>query len=697
MKSKALLATLSLCALALAAFAGVEQTVNDLLPKLADPNVRDRYSPQMELQNLALNASRPGAETERAELATILAAKAADTTVPQPARVWIVRQLEYIGAAESVSALTSLLNGQDAELKECARRALEKNSAPAATESLRAALKQGGEPAWTIGLIQSLGERRDSGAVELIKLHLSNTETARPACSALAKIADPLALAALWGAYDERIAGAADALVAAGNRLASAGDKAAAKDLFNRLYLAGTTGAAATPQAAKEPVAPPQVRSAALIGSAAADPASARPFIEEALQQQEPALQFAAVTAAEAAHGDAGVTAALVPLLPKLSPSAKVFVLRALDASAEPQIIAAAGDPDEAVRLAAFDALSRVGSSAGVAILVQTAAENASGTQNAAAAALARVSGPGADAAIEKSASEGDPKTRVVAINALAQRNDQAALPALLQYAADSDPGVSTAACEALGKMGTDKELEGLIQLVLTRKTPGADAALQAVASRATDKTAAAQKLIALTQTAEPGQLASLYETLALLGGKEALSAISLAAGGSNEQVKDAAIRSLANWPDFPATTVLLVIASDPHATRVHNALAVQGIARLVKSSDKEPGAVRVKTVVAAIHVAARDEEKKLLLSALASVPDKAAGEAILPFLTMPKYQQEAGLAGLTLAETLRRTDRPAARDLAQAVKNANLSEDLNRRADTILRRTSASARGQGR
>ena len=687
MNTRTLLSTLSLCALALAAFAGVEQTVNDLLPRLAADTVRDRYSAQMELQTLALSAARPGAEAERAELATILAAKAADATVPQPARVWVVRQLEYIGAAESVTALTSLLNGQDVELKECARRALEKNPAPAATEALRTALKQGGEPAWIIGLLQALGERRDSGAIELIKLHLSSKETALAASSALGKIADPQAVAALWGAYDEGIAGAADALVAAGNRLASAGDKVAAKDLFNRLYLAGTTAAGATPQAAKHPVAPVQVRCAALIGLAAADPASARSLIDEALQQQEPALQFAAVAAAEPAHGKTGVTAALVPLLPKLSPSAKVFVLRALDASAEAQIIAAAGDPDETVRLAAFEALSRVGGAASVAILVKAAAETASGTQKVAAAALARISGPGANAAVAKAASDGDAKTRVVAINALAQRNDQSASSALLQYAADADPAVSTAACAALGKIGTDKELEGLVQLVLTRKTPDADSALQAVASRATDKAAAAQKLIALTKTAELQQLASLYEILALVGGKEALTAVSIAAGSDNEQVKDAATRALANWPDFPATTPLLVIASALHVSRVHNVLAVQAVARLVKSSDQERAANRVKAALAAIKVAKRDEDKKLLLSALASVPDKSAGEAIKPYLSDPQYQQEAGLAGITLAETLRRTDRPAARDLAQAIKNASISEDLTRRADAILRR----------
>ena len=174
---------------------------------------------------------------------------------------------------------------------------------------------------------------------------------------------------------------------------------------------------------------------------------------------------------------------------------------------------------------------------------------------------------------------------------------------------------------------------------MLAGKTPGAAAALQAVASRAKDKSAAAQKIIALTQTAAPQQLAPLFEVLALLGGKEALAAVSSSAGSSNEEVKDAAIRALANWPDFPATNALLVIASDPHAKRVHNVLAVQAVARLVKSSDKEPAAARLKAALAAMNLATRDEEKKLLLSALASVPDRKAAEAIKPFLSVPKYQ----------------------------------------------------------
>jgi HEAT repeat protein len=671
MKSKAILATFTLCALALAAFAGVEQTVNDLLPRLAAAKVEDRYSAQMELQQLAANAARPGAEADRAELAKVLAAKATDAAVPQPARVWIVRQIEYIGAAESVPALTTLLEGQDAELKECARRALEKNPAPAATESLRAALKQGGELNWKVGLIQSLGERGDAQSVSLIALSLAQPETCLAAASALSKIATEQAVNELWAAFDKNTVGAADALVATANRLAAKGEPKRAAVIYLKLYAVPDNG---------------PLRAATLSGLAKAEPAKAKDLILPILSANDPKLQDAAVAAAREVYGK-DVSRVLASLFPTLGAGPKVFVLRVLDASAEQVVITAAADPEEMVRLAALERLGQIGSAASIPVLFQAATAGSGSTQKAAVAALGRIPDPGAGAAIAKLAEQGDAKSRAVAINTLARRNDPAASPALLNYAGDPDAEVSAAACAALAKLGTDNELEGLIRLVLEGKTPGAAAALQAVATRSHDKSGAAQKIIALTQTAPPQQLAPLFEILALLGGKEALAAVSISAGSSNEEVKDAAIRALANWPDFPATQSLLVIASDPNVKLVHSVLAIQGVARLVKSSDKEPAAARLKVALAAMNKATRDEEKKLLLSALASVPDSKAAEAIKPFLGVPKYQQEAGLAALTLADALRKTDKSAAKDLAQAVKTAAISDEITRKADAILRK----------
>ncbi len=134
---------------------------------------------------------------------------------------------------------------------------------------------------------------------------MRSKETAATAAEALGKIADKAAVAALWRAYDGGISGAADALVAAGNRLQETGGKVAAGNLFKRLYLAGTSQSGATSQAAPEPVAVVQVRSAALMGWAVADHESAGPAIEGALKRPEPELQVAGVTAATAAYGKA--------------------------------------------------------------------------------------------------------------------------------------------------------------------------------------------------------------------------------------------------------------------------------------------------------------------------------------------------------------------------------------------------------
>ena len=684
-KRQSLVALVACLSFASAAFAGVEQTVNDLIPKLAAEKVEDRYAAQMELQGIALNAARPDAEAERTEVAKILAAKATDAAVPQPARVWMVRQLEYTGSAESVAALTALLAGEDAELKECARRALEKNPDPGATVSLLTALEKGGETPWRIGLIQSLGERGDAKSTALIAPCLKSKETALAAASALGKIATDDAVTALWGAYVEGVPGAADGLVTAGNRHLLAGRKAAAKGLFERIYMTGAKAPSSrsTP-AVKSPPAPVQVRSAALIGRAAADPKSALPFIISALEGGSPGLYSAAVIATTVAYGKPGASAVLAPLMGRLSPDAKRCVLRTLDTAAEKRIIAAASDPDAAVQSDAIERLGQVGTAASIPLLFQIAT-NGGANSKTAAAALARVSGPGTDIAISRLAGEGDAKSRTIAIQALAQRNNASASPALLKYAGEADPEVSRAACAALAKLGTDSQLDGLIQLVLAGKTPGAAAALQAVANRTADRSAAAQKLIAQTQSAEPRQLAPLFEVLALLGGNEALAAVSSFAGNSTPEAKDAAIRTLANWPDFSAHKALLVIVSDPNTQRTHSVLAIQAIARLVQSSEKEPATNRLEAAQAAMKAAGRDEEKKLLLSAFASVPDAKAAEAIKPFLNNPGLKNEAGLAAMALAESLPKGNRALARSLAQAVKEAGVSAEITQRADALL------------
>jgi HEAT repeat protein len=245
---------------------------------------------------------------------------------------------------------------------------------------------------------------------------------------------------------------------------------------------------------------------------------------------------------------------------------------------------------------------------------------------------------------------------------------------------------VKNAAFAALGKMGTQSELAPLARLAISGKSQDASAALEAIASRATDKTTAAKQLLSAAGPDEQA-LASMLEALSTLGGDEALAAVTQLTASSNSQVRDDAIRALGNWSDFGAVKPLLAIASDKDTKLTHYALALQGVVSLVKSAAAEPAESRVDAALAAMDACRRNDEKKLILSALGSVPHAKAVAAIKPMLTDANLKNEAGAAALTLADALRRTDRRAVRDLAQAVKDANISKSLNDRADRLLNR----------
>ena len=677
MKRVLLSSLLLACLAATAPAATLQETVADLATRIADPQVENRFAPQIELQTLAAKAGRPGAEAERAELAALLAAKAADAATPQPARVWIVRQLEHLGGAEVVASLTGLLASPDAELRETARRALEKNPAPEAGARLRAALQQSTDTRWTIGLVNSLAQRSDTAAVALITPLLAKTDTAEAAAAALGKIADDASVEALWQAFAKDGPGAAIGLVSAARKLELTGAGAKAAPIYARLITSTKVTA---------------LRAAALTGlarTAAQAPAALvnlTALIQEAVTGKDVRLQMAGVEAAVIS----GKTGTLALMLGNLPVTAKARTVRVLDASSEAIVAGLAADADESVRIAALETLGAIGSAPSVPVLLKAAAGDTAPEKTAALASLARVNGAGAPAAIAQAAAQGEPKLRAAAIAAIAARGDSAAIPALLTYAADKDSTVAKAASSAVGKIGGDDQIEALAKLVLGGKAPGADTALQAIASRSKDKSAAARTVIDMAAKATGQELASILDVLSLLGGDDALKAVLKHTASPDADVKDAAIRALCNWPDFAACKPLTDMAAAPGVAQKYQVLALQAAGRIIRGAEAETPQVRVDASLEILKAASRDQEKKLALGVLASIKDPKAAAALIPFLQDEKLKSDAAQAALSIADSLRRNDRRTATKLAEAVKAAAISEALTKRADELLARIAA-------
>jgi HEAT repeat protein len=646
-----------------------EESVTELIPRLAAPNVPDRYSAQMELQMLASTSSKPGSEAARAELGKVLAAKAADAATPQPARVWITRQLEYMGGAEAVAALNQMLDDKDAEVRECARRALEKNPAPAATASLRAALQKGGEASWKIGLINSLGQKQDMDSTGLIAGMLNDPQMIVAAALALGKISTPSAVDALW-MHVEKNPAVADALINAANRMSVASKASPARSIYLKIYQQQSLAVSA--------------RAGALTGLAKADPAGAAPLISQALTSKETTLQNAAVIAAPFALGK-NCSTTLAGQMSKLTPRAKALVLNILDASAEKAVVFALDDMDASVRLAAVDALGRMGGAASVSPLLTLATTDGKPEKAAADAALSKMNGEGAGAAIEQAAGAGDAKLRAAALSAIAARKQLTAMPVLFKCAEDANAPIRKAAYSALGKLAEDKDMTALAKLALKDSSGQASAALEAAAQRAQDKAAVAKSLLAVA-TDEASQAATM-DALSAVGGSDALAVVTKLTKSADANTRESAIKALGNWADFTAAKPLLALAADATLKDNLYAQTMQAIVRLVKSSENEPADSRADVALAAMAAARKDNDKKLVLSALGTVPNMKAVEAIKPLLADATFKADAGQAGISLAEILVRINKQAGKELAQAVKDAAISDDITKRANRVLSR----------
>lgn len=117
-------------------------------------------------------------------------------TLTRPAQEYVCRKLTLIGSAAAVPTLAGLLVDKDSS--HMARIALEQMSAPEAAAALREALSKvsGGVK---IGVISSLGGRRDTAAIPALSglLKDSDAATARAAALALGAIGNADAAAAL--------------------------------------------------------------------------------------------------------------------------------------------------------------------------------------------------------------------------------------------------------------------------------------------------------------------------------------------------------------------------------------------------------------------------------------------------------------------------------------------------------------------
>jgi hypothetical protein len=154
---------------------------------------------------------------------------------------------------------------------------------------------------------------------------------------------------------------------------------------------------------------------------------------------------------------------------------------------------------------------------------------------------------------------------------------------------------------------------------------------------------------------------------MAKLGGSEAMAMVQAAAKGSDKAVKEAAIRSLAEWPDAgPMEMVRQLAASADDPTQ--RVLALRGLIRMVELADLNE-ADMLGQYDAAMKLATRPDEKRQILAKVANLRTDAALNMAKAFVTDPALAVDAAAAAAKIDKALKQPSKCEASTMADVDK----------------------------
>lgn len=552
------------------------------------------------------------------------------------------RMLQRVGSARCVPALAAML--PDPELSHMARYALQGLDCPAAGQSLREALPRT-RGAVRIGVISSLAERRDTECVE--------------ALAELAKDGDPAtAEAALRGLG--RIGNAAAGKKLNGIKTANA--SLASVRLHSLLMCADEALAQGRKRAAwsiyKQCAAPGQptvIRLGGYRGMTAIKGTGMVPALLKLLSDRDARLARVAQRFLIEAKGEKA-TRQIARSLPGLPAESQIAVLSVLairaDRTAAGEVLKFAAKASGEGKLEAFRCLGVIGNADCGPFLMQSAGE--APTKDAATNALETISDPKLDQYLLERYKQATGGERAEAIYLLAARNITAVVPELFQDAKNNDAQVRAAAIKALQELASPREWPDAVALLMEtsikdlEKTEGM---VQRLATRGDDPQALAKPILDALPGARAERRCALLRTLGFIGGDAAERTVQAALADADPQVHEAALRTLASWPEARVAPAVLELAREERQP-VLRILALQGYIRMAGMTGDRSTTETVAMYQKAFALATRREEKISVIAGLQNIPGPDSLATLAGYLNEPGLNDDVVRAILIITDS---------------------------------------------
>lgn len=572
----------------------------DVLENLASSDLTKRFAAETKLRQLAYAAGKPGVDpATAAALEKDLMALASDTAAPEPSRLSALEQLPFLATASSVPSLGALLSDPTPPIREAARCALRDNPDPTASAQFLQALEKADQPAWTLGLMDTLATRADASAIPAFAARLTSPN---PAISSLAA----QSLGSLGGAESLKalnsflpncppaiLPAAQGALVRCATKQAD-GDKA-----ISALW----------PKAVNASIRCEIFNALASLG----DGAQAAPLVTEVIAKQEtPAtteiLHLAVLS------GNAKLKDPVLVALPTLKEDARLAVHAALaqklDTSREDDLLALAAALDGKKKNIAIELLGFCGTEKSVDFLVAEAMKKSPQTLPSASFAINHLKVPGLDQRLMEQAVAPPGPVAAQAMMLLSFRNPEGTENVLLKLVAPDAPTDSKAsALSALENVGGFESGTRLIQWIAMTPSGKDPKPYVALFRRIAPRIKAASALwksafLPAFESAPVENRSALLLTIPGLRCPESGATLVEWIRTDKAAMRTNAIEQLLSWSSFDAGDSILAAATLPELDAADREKLFQGASKLL-----------LPTVHAEPHLK-KDYAKKVLAAA---------------------------------------------------------------------------------
>lgn len=531
----------------------------DLWQDLAQYKYGDKTEAPAKLEELLANTSPDQYAPIEAELIKIVGSASAT----QDGKAWACRKLQRIGTAKCIPALSGLL--LDPILSHYARLTLECMKGDAqAIAALRQALDKAPDNL-KAGLIDSLGEHRDQQSVSAIARLMthSNKSVAENAMRGLGKISGATALSALQKAQvpADRRAVLGEAIVACAKPM-------------------GASGYGAMQQIFEGDFAPVQ-RLAALEGMAQVDATKAGPVILKLIQDKPGYLRSGALRVVATA-GDEVLSDVIADALGKMKPNDKAATIIALgergDKSVLPVLMADLSTGDQDVADALSVALAELAGADQVEPLLKAAVKN-----DKFYTTLQSIGGCGKVNAKLVQMLDNEQLVQH-ALQVLDKRGARSAAAKVIQLVSSSDPAVRQAAWAAVPSVANEDHVGALMKMLIAiedaRQRSYAQNAIRNICAQADDRTRCFNAISPYYEKAESDTKQFILMLGSSIGTDEALALERKALRSSDADLRKAAVKALAAWPNTDAMADLLNVARSGQS-QAENILALRGYIEL--------------------------------------------------------------------------------------------------------------------